>query len=122
VETITSAFTNKDKEKKTDHGEILKRLTALGYSHDQLANSILAILVGSTVELSIGMCWMSRLHEVLSNSFLNFKLPALTNTVNLLLGCEKDAHIRTLFGDSKKASELEGFVYESLRMSSFLSG
>jgi len=94
VETITSAFTNKDKEKKTDHGEILKRLTALGYSHDQLANSILAILVGSTVELSI----------------------ALTNTVNLLLGCEKDAHIRTLFGDSKKASELEGFVYESLRL------
>jgi linoleate 10R-lipoxygenase len=52
VGAVTSAF---NKPKKTEHGDILKRLTALGYSHDHLANSILAILVGSTVELSIGI-------------------------------------------------------------------
>jgi len=83
-----------NKPKQADHGEILKRLTALGHSHDQLANSILAILVGSTVELSI----------------------VLTNTVDLLLGSDKDSHIRTLFGDAKNAAELEGFAYEALRL------
>lgn len=51
METITHAFS---KPKKSEHGEILKRLTALGYSNDQLANSILALMVGSTVELTTG--------------------------------------------------------------------
>jgi len=92
VGSITSAF-NKP-AKKTGHGEILKRLTALDYSHDELANSILAILVGSTVELSL----------------------VLTNTVNLLLGSNKDSHIRTLFDDAKIAAELEGYIYEALRI------
>jgi len=77
-----------------EHSETLKRLTALGYSNDQLANSILAILVGSTVELSV----------------------VLTNTINLLLGSAQDSHIRTLFGGAKNAAELQGFVYEALRL------
>jgi len=82
------------KSKKSEHGEILKRLTSLGYSNDQLANTILAIMVGSTAELSI----------------------VLTNTLNLLLGSDKDAHVRSLFGDAKNAAQLQGYVYEALRI------
>jgi cytochrome P450 len=91
VGSITLAF---NKPKKSEHSEILKRLTALGFSNDQLTNSILAILVGSTVELSV----------------------VLTNAVNLLLGSDKDAHVRSLFGDAKGSAQLQGYVYETLRL------
>lgn len=40
--------------KKKEHHEIVKHLRDLGHSTDQLANNILAILVGGTVELSLG--------------------------------------------------------------------
>lgn len=41
---------------------------------------------------------------------------ALTNTIDLLLGSEKDAEIRSLLGDAKNATKLQGYVYEALRM------
>ena len=49
IDTLSNAFT---KAKKTERQEFLKRLH--GYSTSQLANVVLAILVGSTVEMSIG--------------------------------------------------------------------
>jgi linoleate 10R-lipoxygenase len=50
VETITSMFT---KTKKNEQHEIAKRLREMGRS-SEAANIILAIMVGSTVELSLG--------------------------------------------------------------------
>jgi cytochrome P450 len=32
------------------------------------------------------------------------------------LGSDKDTHIRKLFGEAKNTTELQGFVYEALRM------
>jgi hypothetical protein len=42
------------KPKSVEHREILKRLYALGHSDDQLANTILALMVTSSVELTLG--------------------------------------------------------------------
>ena len=42
--------------KKSDHNELLKRLFELGHSNEQVVNEILALLVGVTVEVSLGKC------------------------------------------------------------------
>ncbi|KAF7982555.1 hypothetical protein HWV62_27534 [Athelia sp. TMB] len=81
--------------KKTEHSELLKRLTGLGLSNDQLANSILALMVGATVETTI----------------------ILTNALDVLLGYEKEAEIRSLFTNpAKNAAQIQGFVYETIRL------
>jgi hypothetical protein len=49
VDTLSNVFS---KGKKTERYEFLKRLP--GYSNNELANVTLAILVGSTVELTLG--------------------------------------------------------------------
>lgn len=41
------------KSKKTEHHDIVKRLYDLSHSKDQVANTVLALMV-STVELAIG--------------------------------------------------------------------
>ena len=41
-------------KKPTTHDELVARFASLGYDSDTLANSLLAILVGSTVEMSQG--------------------------------------------------------------------
>lgn len=92
LSTLTSVL---HKPKKTEHSEVLKRLTALGLSHDQLANSILALMVGATAETTI----------------------ILTNALDMLLGSEKEAEIRGLFANStKNAAQIQGFVYEAIRL------
>lgn len=78
--------------KKTEQSELIKRLAALGGSSDELANTVLALMVASTAELSL----------------------ALTNAVNLYLGSEQEVTIRTLSGDAK--ASLDGYVYEALRL------
>lgn len=40
-------------KKPTNHDELVARFANLGYDGDTLANSLLAVLVGSTVELSL---------------------------------------------------------------------
>lgn len=40
---------------KKNHNEIVKRLFDFGHSTDQVVNSILALMVGATVEMSLGM-------------------------------------------------------------------
>ena len=42
--------------KKSGHNELLKRLFELGHSNEQVVNEILALLVGVTVEVSLGRC------------------------------------------------------------------
>ncbi|KAG6919504.1 hypothetical protein DXG01_005094 [Tephrocybe rancida] len=87
--SIISIFS---KNKKTEYNELVKRLGELGGSTDELANTILALLVGSTVELSL----------------------ALTNAVNLYLGSEHDATIRGVAKSNDAKASLDGFVYEAL--------
>ena len=52
--------------KKSGHNELLKRLFELGHSNEQIINEILALLVGATVEVSLGRCnrstWRERMH------------------------------------------------------------
>jgi len=50
VGSISTMFS---KGKKTERHDFLKHLHDIGYSDDQLANTILAIMVGFTVELSL---------------------------------------------------------------------
>ena len=42
--------------KKSVHNEVLKRLFELGHSSEHIVNEILALLVGVTVEVSLGRC------------------------------------------------------------------
>ncbi|EDR13977.1 linoleate diol synthase [Laccaria bicolor S238N-H82] len=89
VETVSSLFS---KPKKSDHSVLMKRLHELGQSHDQLANTVLALMVGASVELSL----------------------SLTNMVNLYLGSDKQAQITALAKNPD--SSLKGYVYEALRI------
>ncbi|KAG6844776.1 hypothetical protein H0H87_003894 [Tephrocybe sp. NHM501043] len=93
--SIIEIFKHKKADTEHQHTDIVKRLAALGGSNDELANTILALLVGSTVELSL----------------------ALTNAINLYLGSDHDAAISKVArtpGEAK--TPLDGFVYEALRL------
>lgn len=105
VESISSLFS---KPKKAEYHDIVKRLYELGHSTDQLANSILALLV-SSVELSLGK-YSNFLyqHSLMQNS-------GLTNMVNKYLDTEKDPEIRLVSNSSEVRSRLDGYVYEALR-------
>jgi len=50
--TVSSLFS---KPKQSEYHDIVKRLYELGHSTDQLANSLLALMVVSGTELSLGM-------------------------------------------------------------------
>lgn len=54
------------KSKTVEHRTILKRLHELGHSEDQLANTILAVMVTSSVELTLG----EALDETSTTSYL----------------------------------------------------
>jgi hypothetical protein len=81
--------------KKQERNEFIKRLTDIGHSSDQLANYILAIMVGSTVELSL----------------------ALTNTLNLFLGSDQEIQIR-----GSNLRSLDAYVFEALRLEPSFQG
>ncbi|KAF9006152.1 linoleate diol synthase [Cyathus striatus] len=89
-DSVSSLFS---KPKKSQHHEIVKRLYEVGHSTDQLANTILALMVGST-ELTL----------------------ALTNMVNLYLDTEYEADVRRLATSSTVKAGLEGYAYEALRL------
>ncbi|KAJ6581524.1 linoleate diol synthase [Mycena capillaripes] len=88
VETVTSIFAKKKNEQNEQH-EIVERLRKMERSSD-MANIILAIMVGSTVELSLG----------------------LTNMVNLYLGSDNDQSIRSLAAKG----DLKGYAHEAQRL------
>ncbi|KAG1827565.1 heme peroxidase [Suillus subaureus] len=80
-DTLSSFFGGKNQN------EIVKRLFELGYSTERVVNSILALLIGATVEMSL----------------------ALTNVVNQLLDSEKS-------GDTRDLSSLAAYTIEALRI------
>jgi linoleate 10R-lipoxygenase len=53
IGTVSSLF-----GRKKNHNEIVKRLFELGCSTEHVVNSILALLVGATVEMSLGMFFL----------------------------------------------------------------
>ncbi|KAH7927845.1 heme peroxidase [Leucogyrophana mollusca] len=94
VGTISAMFGTKGK--KSSHSELVRKLFEFGHSTDHVVNSILALMVGSTVELSI----------------------ALTNVVNILLDSEEHAtfHTQAKSVDTKDLLGLEAYVIEALRV------
>jgi len=81
------------KSKKAEHHDIVKRLYELGHSKDQLTNTLLALMV-SSVELSL----------------------VITNVVNFFLGTEHGKSIAPLANDPNGRAQLDGYVYEALRL------
>jgi hypothetical protein len=92
IGTISQLF---GKYKKQERNEFVKRLSDAGHSSDELANYILAIMVGSTVELSL----------------------ALTNILDLFLGSDQEIQIR---GSDLKS--LDAYVFEALRLAPSFQG
>jgi len=87
VETVTSLF---NKNKKHEHHDIVRRLREMG-RNSEAANIVLAIMVGSTAELSLG----------------------LINMVNLYMGSDSDQQIRAL---ATTSGDLKGYVHEAQRL------
>jgi cytochrome P450 len=94
VDTISQIFLSN--RKKSDRQDLLKRLYDIGHDSDQLANSVLAILIGSTVELSL----------------------VLTNTVNFFLDHDQAKELRALSTstDAKSIAQLQGYAWEASRL------
>ncbi|KAI6041267.1 heme peroxidase, partial [Pisolithus marmoratus] len=82
--------------RKNAHSQLLKSLFKLGHSTHEVVNEILALMVGTSVELSL----------------------ALTNVVNLPLVSEDHATFRAQAksADTKDFSALEAYVIEALRI------
>jgi len=91
IDNFTSLFF---KPKTVEHREILKRLYELGHSDDKLANTILALMVTSSVELTL----------------------ATTNIVNLYLSDEHIKDIAAIAKATDKKTELDVYVLEALRL------
>lgn len=88
---VSSLFT---RSRKPEHHELVKRLSQLGQSSDDLATNILALLVSATVELSL----------------------ALTNMINLYLGREEGTKISSLIKSADGNALLDGYAREALRL------
>jgi len=100
------------KPKTVERREILKRLYELGHSDDQLANTILALMVTSSVELTVG--------EALPEISITFSLiwiccEATTNIVNLYLDADHVKNIAAIAKTTDKKAELDAYLLEALR-------
>ena len=61
IGSISNLFEN---SKHAEYHDVVKRLYELGHSTDQLANTMLALMVVSTTELTLGMfCLWTRLKD-----------------------------------------------------------
>ncbi|KZT65024.1 linoleate diol synthase [Daedalea quercina L-15889] len=94
-ETIRSMFVGRNKSQKE---EIRDKLWALGYSPDELAHSVLAVLVACSVELS----------------------QSIVNVVNFYIDENKPRDVQDLvakYGSGKQNAQLlSGYVLEALRL------
>lgn len=95
VETLTSMFIGRE---KNPADEILEKLWGLGYAPDELAHSVLAVLISCSVELS----------------------QAVVNVVNYYIDESRPRDVQDLVNkpkfDQKDAQTLSGYVLEALRM------
>jgi len=94
VGSKVSTLFSKSGSKKNEHREILKRLHEFGHSTDQLANTILALMVTSSVELTL----------------------AMTNVINLYLGSDHVKDIIAIAKATDKKTQLNAYVLEALRL------
>jgi linoleate 10R-lipoxygenase len=94
--------------KKSEHHDIVKRLYELDHSNEQLANTLLALMV-SSVELSLG----ARLFTFLRNAA--DVLIVLTNVIHCFLGSGHAATIASLVKSPEGKAKLDAYVYEALR-------
>lgn len=82
---------------KTPADDVLGKLWGLGYSPDELAHSVLAVLVACSVELSL----------------------AVVNVINFYMDENKPRDVQDLVSkpkfDSRDAQRLSGYVLEALR-------
>jgi cytochrome P450 len=87
------------KPKPSESRDILQRLNQLGHSTDQLANTILALMVTSSVEITL----------------------ATTNTVNMYLDSAYIKDVTAVAKATDKKTQLNAYVLEALRLNpSFL--
>ncbi|PCH36246.1 linoleate diol synthase [Wolfiporia cocos MD-104 SS10] len=95
VETLTGLFTGRE---RSSHDVLSERLVQLGYPADTLANMLLAVLVGATVEMS----------------------QAIINVVNFYLDVREQTGVEQLATKTKLSTqedgELQGYVLEALRL------
>ncbi|KAI0766618.1 linoleate diol synthase [Trametes elegans] len=89
---------------KSGGDAFVERVQALGYDAETLCNSVLALMVGATVELS----------------------QAMVNVLSFYLDPTKPADVRALAArpkrDPKDDAQLQGFVLEALRLDPAFSG
>ena len=104
-----SAFS---KHKKTEHSELVKRLAALGGSSNELANTVLALMVGASVELSLGL--YIRPHLTCRTLICDASCSALTNIVTKFVGSEHHEDILRTTRDVEAKASLDGYIYEAL--------
>ncbi|KAF8630158.1 hypothetical protein AX15_003106 [Amanita polypyramis BW_CC] len=84
------AIFNKNKKQN----DLVKRVGGISKSHDQFVNTLLALMISSTAELSI----------------------ALTNMLNLYLGNKQSSEIAELAANPDVKDQLHGFAREALRI------
>lgn len=87
------------KQKKAEQSDLAKRLVALGGTSDEVANTILALMVATT-ELSL----------------------ALTNVVNICFDSEHQATILNSIKSGEGKTSLDGFIREALRLDPSFAG
>ncbi|KAK7686255.1 hypothetical protein QCA50_010475 [Cerrena zonata] len=99
IDTISSLFKG-----KSDHDEIVQRFNSIGYDIDTLANSILSILVASTVELS----------------------QSLIHLTNFFIDENKPRDVQTLASkgrlNSKDEAAMQSLILEALRLDPAFTG
>lgn len=106
--SITGIFNTISKAKKSEHHDIVKRLYELDHSNEQLANTLLALMV-SSVELSLG----ARLSTFYRNAA--DILIVLTNVIHCFLGSAHAATIASIVKTPEGKTKLDAYVYEALR-------
>ncbi|KAI0642463.1 linoleate diol synthase [Trametes meyenii] len=93
--SVSQIFT---RQSKTAKGTFVERLHALGYDAETQCNSVFALMVGATVELS----------------------QAMVHVLNFYLDPTKPSDVQTLASkpkrDPKDEAQLQGFVLEALRL------
>jgi len=90
VEKFGTAF----RRKKSEHSELVKRFQEITRSNDQLINTLLALMVSATAEVSL----------------------ALTNMIDLYLGSTHASDISALAASSDVGDKLNGYCHEALRI------
>jgi cytochrome P450 len=91
IEKFGTAFR---RSKKSEHSELVKRVQEITRSTDQLTNTLLALMVSATAEVSL----------------------ALTNMINLYLGSTHSSDISALAASSEVEDKLHGYCHEAMRI------